>query len=244
MRYLPGQSSVLADLLSRRDQVIGTEWCLYPRVARDLLRHWGSPSIDLFATSLNAKLPLYCSPVPDPQAVFEDSFSSSLGQPGPVSISTLSSGRKGGGSSQRDPQSLHDSDSRPHPPPPHLAREGVVRRPSPYPTTSGASVVRPVVVAAPFQQVPQQRLCAELSRVATLQHFLRKSGFLRGSTVEMSSCVCTSTSQLYQAKWMLFCGCCRGRGIAPVNATVPLIVNFLVHLFRDMGLSVSAVKGY
>ena len=38
-RYLPGQSSVLADLLSRRDQVIGTEWSLHPRVARDLLRH-------------------------------------------------------------------------------------------------------------------------------------------------------------------------------------------------------------
>ena len=29
---------------------------------------------DLFATHLNAKLPLYCSPIPDPQAVFEDAF--------------------------------------------------------------------------------------------------------------------------------------------------------------------------
>ena len=43
---------------------------------------------------------------------------------------------------------------------------------------------------------------------------------------------------------MLFCGWCRGRGVAPVNATVPLIVDFLVHLQRDKGLSVSAVKGY
>ena len=73
-RYLPGQSNVLADLLSRWDQVIGTEWSLHPQVARDLLRHWGSPSIDLFATGLNTKLPLYCSLVPDPQAVFEDAF--------------------------------------------------------------------------------------------------------------------------------------------------------------------------
>ena len=52
-RYLPGQSIVLADLLNRRDQVIGTEWSLHPQVARDLLRRWGLPSIDLFATSLN-----------------------------------------------------------------------------------------------------------------------------------------------------------------------------------------------
>ena len=73
-RYLPGQSNVLADLLSRRDQVIGTECSLHPQVARDLLRRWGSPSIDLFTTSLNAKLPLYCSPFLDPQVVFEDSF--------------------------------------------------------------------------------------------------------------------------------------------------------------------------
>ena len=34
----------------------------------------GNPSIDLFATCLNAKMPLYCSLVPDPQAVFEDAF--------------------------------------------------------------------------------------------------------------------------------------------------------------------------
>ena len=43
---------------------------------------------------------------------------------------------------------------------------------------------------------------------------------------------------------MLFCGWCRGRGVAPVNATVPLILDFLVHLQRDKGLPVSAVKGY
>ena len=43
---------------------------------------------------------------------------------------------------------------------------------------------------------------------------------------------------------MLFCGWCRGRGIAPVNATIPMIVDFLVHLRPDKGLSVSAVKGY
>ena len=73
-RYPPGQSNVLADLLSHRDQVIGTEWSLHPQVVRALFRHWGSPSIDLFAMSLNAKLPLYCSLVLDPQAVFEDVF--------------------------------------------------------------------------------------------------------------------------------------------------------------------------
>ena len=39
---------------------------------------------------------------------FRGCVSSSLGRPRPVRVSTFSSGRKGGGSSQRDSQSLHD----------------------------------------------------------------------------------------------------------------------------------------
>ena len=73
-RYLPGQSNVLADLLSRRNQVLGAEWSLHPQVARKLIRTWGSPLLDFFVTHLSAKLPLYCSLIPDPQAVFEDAF--------------------------------------------------------------------------------------------------------------------------------------------------------------------------
>ena len=72
-RYLPGQSNVLADL-SRWNQVLGTEWSLHPQVARKLIHTWGSLSLDLFATHLNAKLALYCSLIPDPQVVFEDAF--------------------------------------------------------------------------------------------------------------------------------------------------------------------------
>ena len=73
-RYLPGHANVLADLINRRGQVVGTEWSLHPQVARSLLRVCGNPSIDLFATCLNAKLSLYCSLVLDPQAIFEDAF--------------------------------------------------------------------------------------------------------------------------------------------------------------------------
>ena len=85
-------------------------------------------------------------PCPGSPGGLRGCISSSFGQPGPVHFSTFSSGRKGGGSSQRDPQSLHDSSRSP------LAGEEVVRRPSPStdPTTSGASVVGPVVAAAPL----------------------------------------------------------------------------------------------
>ena len=73
-RYLLGQSNVLTDFLSRRNQVLAVEWSLLPQVAKKIIRTWGSPTIDLFATHLNAKLPLYCSLIPDPQTIFKDDF--------------------------------------------------------------------------------------------------------------------------------------------------------------------------
>ena len=73
-RFLPGRANVLADQLSRRDQVIGTEWSLDQGVAEEIFRLLGTPTLDLFATRWNTKLPLYCSLVPDPMAVMEDAF--------------------------------------------------------------------------------------------------------------------------------------------------------------------------
>ena len=73
-RFLPGRANVLADQLSRRGQVIGTEWSLHPEVCRRIFSRLYTPTLDLFATSLNKKLPLYCSLVPDPMALMEDAF--------------------------------------------------------------------------------------------------------------------------------------------------------------------------
>ena len=64
------------------------------------------------------------------------------------------------------------------------------------------------------------------------------------SLARRSRCVRESTSNAYQSKWLAFCNWCRGRGVASVNASVPLIVDFFRHLVRDKGLSVPAVRGY
>ena len=73
-RYIPGQRNVLADQLSRRNQILPAEWSLHPDVCRAIWRVWGSPHIDLFATARNRKLALYCSPVPDPEAWATDAM--------------------------------------------------------------------------------------------------------------------------------------------------------------------------
>ena len=67
-RHSPGCLNVMADLLSRSNQVESTEWSLHPQVFKQISQKWLTPHVDLFATHLNHKLPLYVSPIPDPKA--------------------------------------------------------------------------------------------------------------------------------------------------------------------------------
>ena len=62
-RYLPGYLNVLADHLSRRGQILKTEWSLNQTVADRIFRAWGRPFVDLFALGKNTKLAIYVSPI-------------------------------------------------------------------------------------------------------------------------------------------------------------------------------------
>ena len=191
-RYLPGESNVLADVLSRRGQVVGTEWSLHPQVARALLRVCGNPSIDLFATCLNAKLPLYCSLVPDPQAVFEDAFRHPWDD---LDLyPSLCSGRSGDRPRPAVVACRDDSGRA------SLAREGVVRRlaASTDSTTPGSALLGQAASATPLQSVPSRRPRAEASRVETLKRHYRKSGFSGRAARVLSGVLRESSSLLYR----------------------------------------------
>ena len=66
-QFIMGSSNVTADALSRPNQVIGSEWTLHQEVVDQLVHRWPA-MIDLFATSLTARLPVYFSPASDPRA--------------------------------------------------------------------------------------------------------------------------------------------------------------------------------
>ena len=74
-RHIPGHLNVIADKLSRLNQVIQTEWSLLPEVFAQICRRWHRPSVDLFATRFNHKLPRFVSPVPDRSAWEVDALS-------------------------------------------------------------------------------------------------------------------------------------------------------------------------
>ena len=166
--------------------------------------------------------------------------SPSLGRPGSLRVKSLSSGRSGDRPCPRVVACRDDSGRTP------LAGEGVVSRSpaSTDPTTSRPALVGQPAPAAPLQSLPPRRPCVEPSNVVTLKRHFRKSGFSGRAARVLSGCLRDSSSRLYQSQWQIFCGWCRGRVVAPVNATVPVVVDFLIHLRHDKGLSISAVEGY
>jgi hypothetical protein len=73
-RFIPGKLNVLADQLSRSNQVLSTEWTITHQSLQPVWERLGKPMIDLFATKFSKRLPLYVSPVQDPEALAIDAF--------------------------------------------------------------------------------------------------------------------------------------------------------------------------
>ncbi len=78
VRHIPGKLNVIADSLSR-GKPIPTEWAINPLITQSLFNLWGTPSIDLFATRFNNKLPQFVSPVPDWRAQAVDALAMQWG---------------------------------------------------------------------------------------------------------------------------------------------------------------------
>ena len=75
VKHIPGRFNTLADRMSRMDKPIPTEWSLNQEIANKIFQIMDFPSIDLFATRLNHRLPLYVSPIPDQKALSIDAIS-------------------------------------------------------------------------------------------------------------------------------------------------------------------------
>ena len=72
-QFIVGSSNVTADVLSCPNQVIGSDWTLHQEVVDHLVHKWPAV-IDLFATSLTARLPVYFSLASDSRAAGTDAL--------------------------------------------------------------------------------------------------------------------------------------------------------------------------
>ena len=55
--------------------VVSSEWTLARKVLEPVWSTWFRPQVDLFATKFSKRLPVYVSPVPDPEAWGVDALS-------------------------------------------------------------------------------------------------------------------------------------------------------------------------
>ena len=74
-KFVPGKLNVLADSLSRKGQIIHTEWTIHKGTLSQIFQFWEVPHLDLFATRLNNQLPVFISPFQDPRAWAVDAMS-------------------------------------------------------------------------------------------------------------------------------------------------------------------------
>ena len=65
--YIPGKKNILVDQLGCLDQILPMEWSL-------LLQVFNHLHMDLFATRVIMKLPIYMSHIPNPMAWKEDTL--------------------------------------------------------------------------------------------------------------------------------------------------------------------------
>ena len=150
--------------------------------------------------------------------------SPSLGRPGPVRVPSLSSGLSGDRPCPRVVARHYDSGRTP------LAKEGVV-----------LLLNQPPLALPWWDSLLRQPHCNLFHQGV---HALNLHSW-RLSSVISESRACQGASDLLPHDYTSRDG--RSSvvgGVAPVNATVPVVVDFLIHLRHDKGLSVSAVKGY
>ena len=238
-RRIPGRLNVIADKLSRHNQVIQTEWSLSQQVFNRLCSKWVQPRVDLFATRFNHKLPRFVSPVPDPTAWAVDALSlpwenlDAYAFP-PVSAQPGDLKDYGLGLSQ------DNSDSS------RLAQHALVLGPGQSlcadPTQSSAA--KGSGHAALLRAGAQESQQTESSCLAPRALVIQEQGFSDEVATRIEAPQRPSTRAVYKSKWAIFVKWCDSNQVDFGSPSVNQIVDFLLYLCKERKLQPSTIEGY
>ena len=235
-RYLPGHLNVLAEHLSRRGQILKTEWSLNQTIADRIFCAWGRPFVDLFALGKNTKLAIYVSPIREETSWKVDSLVQNwdgLYVPSDKPDKGLS--KQGQNRKRRDrPNSAS------------LAQPGVVSGPprslnrlsniSPTSAeTAQADLLTPLSSAS---------VASQPSRLEVIKGFHQERGFSEAVAQRLAISQRQSSAVVYESKWKVFGEWCHAKQINPVKATVQQLSDFLIFLFEEKKLAISSIQGY
>ena len=190
-----------------------------------------------FALKCNTKLATYMSPIPEPEAWKVDS--PIVGRSVCLCVPT-------NGSDQTDSEqvNLAQSGADPHCPP--LAETGMVSGPPmtvhsfPVGTSTNSKVAEAIILSS----LSSEDSDAKPSRVEVICRSNQARGFSEQVSNRIAVPQRKSTLDLYEQKWNTFREWCELNGINPHTPTVPIIAEFLLHLFRDKQLATITIKGY
>ena len=236
-RHIPGCLNVMADLLSRSNQVQSTEWSLHPQVFKQICQKWFTPHVDLFATRLNHKLVrISC---PRPKGLGHRCSKHKLDEPHCLCLPSYGSPSQGDPKDQAMPLTDHRNS-------PRLARDALVLGPSAAlnrdPTTTPS--VNDPTQTVPQICVPQQPTTAEPPRLVSRSGQLQEQGFSVEVAERIAAPQRSSTRTIYKSKWALFEKWCRENSVDFSTPSVKQISDFFMYLYQDLNRRPSTIDGY
>ena len=238
-QFIQGALNMRADLLSRPNLVIGSEWTLHQEVVQDLLHRWPA-IIDLFTTSLTARLPVFFAPAAEPKATAVDAFLQPWDNLQAYAFPPIAIIKR----VLLKLRISHHCDLTLIAP--FWPQRGVVSRSSGAPVrhSNRATQTSRSAAATAFPLVSRKSPKASADCVATLQLFARQTGFSRAVADQLALSRRTSTRLNYQARWGKFRKWCKDFHHRSSEPTIPKIAEFLTFLFKTEKAAVSTIRGY
>ena len=222
-RHIPGCLNVMADLLSRSNQVQSTEWSLHPQVFKQICQKWFHTSCRLICHSHEPQTPSICVSYPRPKGLGHRCSEHKLDQPHALCVPSYGPPSQGGPKDQA--MSLPD-----HRNSPRLARDALVLGPSAAlnrDPTATPSVNDPTQTV-PQVGVPQQPPTPEPPRLVSRSGQLQEQGFSVEVAERIAAPQRSSTRTIYKSKWALFEKWCRENS---VDFSTPSVKQIFFHVF-------------
>ena len=242
VKHIPGRFNTLADRMSRVDKPISTEWSLNQEIANKIFQIMDFPSIDLFTTRLNHRLPFYVSPIPNQKALSIDALTMAWNHKHAYAFPPL----------HLIPAVINKV---------RLSQCKIVLIAPLWPDRPWFPELLGLLVSPPVSLPVIPNLLAQLK--GRILH--RNPGHLQLHACELSNnryeidnfqAMLRSMSRIvskarrewtvkvYDAKWQIFRDWAGQRKIDPIQATPQIVADFLTFLFSVKKCQVSTIKGY
>ena len=235
-QFVPGRLNVLADSLSRRGQVFGSEWTLHQEVCRDLFRLW-LVTVDLFTTSIAFR---FIFPNGGPSGDGGGRADPTLGSSAGLCLPSLQPYPEGPHQGPWLPQSGADSSGS------VLTTPALVSG-SPRPASRGSgpsSSSSGSAPSAPLPPVSREPPRPGADWVLHCQRSARHFGLSERVARQLAFSRRHSTRLNYLSKWSTYRAWCHSHGHSVSRPTVPKIADFLIYLRRSLLLSYSTIASY